>query len=116
LRPNFVHTYHRPRQKERTTRTAGSLMDGCLSYMGFNPTNYAVFDIWDREIHGMIKGCKAVAIQGSKIFVEVPSVVHRQELMYQKDHLIERINQVFGKKVITEIRFELHQKEGGRTL
>lgn len=86
---------------------AKELVEDVLRQIKFDPAHYALFDLWDREARGVVRGCDAVGIQGRKICVKVPSVVHRQEILFHKDGLIQKINQAMGKSVINDIRFEL---------
>lgn len=83
--------------------------------LGFDPKIYAVFEAWDRETQGLIKGCEAVALQGSILCISVPSVLHRQELLYSKERLIRKLNQALGGEIIKDIQFELkgHSQKGG---
>lgn len=92
---------------EQSQASAKNAMDGLLGMLGFDPSLYAVFEIWDRETRGIVKNVEAIGIQGRKICVKVPSVVHRQELLYSKERLLQRVNQALGKRVITDIQFEL---------
>ena len=86
---------------------AKALMEGILSHLGFDPALYAVFEICDQETRELVKGCETTAIQGKRLCIRVPSAVHRQELMYSKKRLVERINQSVGRTVVNDIRFEL---------
>ena len=94
------------RSGEKFTHSAKHSVEGFLGYLGFDPSLYGVFEIWDREAKPFVRGCEAVAIQGRKICVRVPSAVHRQELMFCKDRVLQRINQALGRKVILDIQFE----------
>lgn len=82
-------------------------MDRVLGRLGFDPRSYAVFDAWDREVRPIMKSAEAVALQGARLCVRVPSAVHRQELSISKDRLIKRINQAMGGQILKDIRFEL---------
>ena len=90
---------------------AGKAMESLLRLLRFDPALYAVFEIWDRETRGLIRGCEASGIQGTRLCVKVPSAAHRQEILYLKDRLLSRVNQALGRRVITDIQFEL----GGTT-
>jgi len=95
------------RRGESLSSPAGGLVKGLLAMLGFDPKIYAVFDIWDRETKGLVKGCEAVAIHGSSLCVSVPSVMHRQELLYSKQRILDRLNQALGGRIIKDIQFEL---------
>lgn len=86
---------------------AGRAMEGLLRLLRFDPALYAVFEIWDRETQGLVRGCVAEGIQGTRLCVKVPSAAHRQELLYIKERLLSRVNQALGRRMITDIQFEL---------
>jgi hypothetical protein len=86
---------------------AAQAMEGLLRLLRFDPALYAVFEIWDRETRGLIRGCEASGIQGTRLCVKVPSAAHRQEILYIKDRLLSRVNQALGRRMITDIQFEL---------
>lgn len=95
------------KNKERVSLSAKQSVDALLGLLGFDSNTYAVFDIWDRETRGLVRGCEAVGIQGRKLRVQVPSTVHRQELIYAKERIIARVNQAMGRKAIIDIQFDL---------
>ena len=87
--------------------TAAEAVGEILNRVGYGPDRFALFDLWDKEAAKVIQGCRAVALQGRRLCVEVASTVHRQELMYSKDRLIKKVNQALGTRMITDIKFEL---------
>lgn len=97
---------------------AAKAMEGLLQLLRFDPALYAVFEIWDRETRGLVRGCEASGIQGTRLCVKVPSAAHRQEILYIKDRLLSRVNQALGRRMITDIQFELAgaEKETGGTI
>jgi Dna[CI] antecedent, DciA len=92
---------------EREKASAEQMVASLLRLLRFDPAMYAVFEIWDRETRGLVRNAEAVALNGSTLCVKVPSVVHRQELLYSKERVISRMNQALGKRVVTDIQFEL---------
>jgi hypothetical protein len=86
---------------------AAMAMESILRALRFDPALYAVFEIWDRETKGLVRNCEATGIQGSRLCVTVPSAAHRQELLYVKERLLNRLNQALGRRMITDIQFEL---------
>jgi len=92
---------------------AGTAVQAILRMLKFDPALYSVFEIWDRETRGLVRGCEATGIQGSRLVVQVPSAAHRQELLYSKDRIIARVNQALGRRVITDVIFEFSTQ--GRT-
>lgn len=105
MRPHQGKSSRKP--SEREGLSAHLAVEGILARLGFDPAMYAVFDAWDREARALAPGCEAVGLQGSKICVSVPSAAHRQELHYSKKRIIDRLNQVLGKRVIKDIQFEM---------
>lgn len=95
------------RRGEEAQMPARQAVSGLLGLLGFSPDLYAVFEIWDREVRGVVRGCEAAGLQGSRLCVRVPSPAHRQELMYMKDRLIARVNQAMGRRALTDVQFEL---------
>lgn len=93
--------------KKNKPASLKEVVDGTLKKLGFDPVKYGVFEAWDREVQTLMKGCEAVAIQGTKLYVKVPSVIHRQELSFHIDRLLKKLNQSMGGKVVTDVRFEL---------
>ena len=100
-----IRTYLK-RGEERQV-SAPQAMEGLLRLLRFDPALYAVFEIWDRETRGLIRNCEAAGIQGTRLVVKVPSAAHRQEILYIKDRLLNRVNQALGRRAITDILFEL---------
>lgn len=88
--------------------TADDAVKNILGMLKFDPALYGIFDIWDRETQGLVKNCNAVGILGTRLCVRVPSTVHRQELLYVKDRIISKVNQAMGRRVITDVYFELN--------
>lgn len=106
--------YFRPEPSKRkgVNVSAKQAVDALLGLLRFSPDLYSVFEIWDKETKGLVRDCEASALQGTRLYVKVPSVVHRQELLYSKEKLINRVNQALGRKAVTDIQFELatHEK------
>lgn len=88
--------------------SADQAVQSILALLKFDPMMYGVFDIWDKETSGLVRNCEAVGIQGTRLCVRVPSTVHRQELLYVKDRIISKVNQAMGRRVITDVYFELN--------
>jgi len=97
---------------ESSQMPAALAVNGILKMLKFDPSLFAVFEIWDRETRPLIKGCEAIAICGSRLVVTVPSPMHRQEIMYSKDRILARVNQAMGRRAITDIQFEFSRHGG----
>lgn len=95
------------KRDQNMSAPAGGLVQSLLMMLGFDPKMYAAFEIWDRETKGLVRGCEAVAIRGSRLCVRVPSAMHRQELLYSKNRILDKLNQALGQKLIKDIEFEL---------
>jgi len=95
------------RRGESHQAPAGSMMEGILAHLNFDPGLYAAFQICEREMRAVIRDCDVAALNGTRLVVRVPSVVHRQELLYSKARIVDRINQALGKKKISDIQFEI---------
>jgi len=95
------------RRGEEHQAPASSLVEGILAQLKFDPGLYAAFEICEKEIRSVVRGCEVAALNGSRLVVRVPSVVHRQELMYSKTRIVDRVNQALGKRKITDIQFEI---------
>jgi len=108
----FIRTYI-SKKDEPFSIPATTAVQGILALLKFTPATFAAFEVWDRESRSVVNGCEAVAMQGSRLVVRVPSVLHRQEILYSKDRLLARINQALGKKMITDIQFELSENKQG---
>jgi predicted nucleic acid-binding Zn ribbon protein len=48
---------------------------------------------------------RVLKIDAGRLFVSVDSPVWRQELMYQRDTLIARLNQELAEEVVSDIMF-----------
>ena len=92
---------------EQHELNAKEAVQALLKALKFDPALYSVFETWDKETRGLVRGCEAVALQGTRLCVKVPSTVHRQELSYVKDRIVERLNQALGRRAITDVYFEL---------
>ena len=50
---------------------------------------------------------RVTAIYGSKVVVDVPDKIWRKQLSRMKPRILERINDLWGEKRITEIQFNV---------
>lgn len=92
---------------------AVTMVNGMLKMLKFDPALYAVFEIWDKETKSLVRGCDAIAINGTRLVVTVPSAAHKQELSYSKERILARVNQAMGRRVITDIQFEFSRPATG---
>jgi hypothetical protein len=108
---NKVRTYLK--KGETISVSSKQAMDGILGLLGFEPDAMSVFELWDKETRGIVRGCEAVGLLGKRLVVRVPSSAHKQEIYYSKDRIVKNINQAMGRKAITDILFELSEDTGG---
>lgn len=99
-----VRTYLK--RGETAKMNAQEAVGGILSMLRFDPAVFGLFEMWDREMKSLVRGCEAVGLQGTRLYVRVPSAAHKQELLYCKDRLIARVNQALGKNAVTDVQFE----------
>lgn len=61
-------------------------------------------EIW-AEIMGktIARYTEKISIQGHTLFISTTVAPLRQELLYQKDKIISRVNEALGEKVISEV-------------
>ena len=63
-------------------------------------------DAWESIMGKMIeRHTRDLYIKNNKLFVKLDSAVIRQELMYARTTVLEKVNQELGAKVITEVVF-----------
>ena len=98
--------FKKRRDRRRENITANEALNRLLKSLKFDPASMAVFETWDKESQSYVRQCEAVALQGTRLCVRVPTAAHRQDLYYAKNRLITRINQAMGKKAVTDIQFE----------
>jgi len=60
--------------------------------------------VWEQMMGKTIaKYTEKIRIVNSTLFINTHVGPLKQELLYQKDKIIERVNEVMGEKVITEV-------------
>ncbi len=63
-------------------------------------------NIWDEIVGDKVaKNTEPERVEHGVIIVKVSSPTWRQELHFQKNEIIQKINKTIGKKVIRDIRF-----------
>jgi predicted nucleic acid-binding Zn ribbon protein len=63
-------------------------------------------DAWENIMGKMIeRHTRDLYIKNKKLFVKLDSAVIRQELMYARTTVLEKVNQELGAKVIEEVVF-----------
>jgi hypothetical protein len=61
-------------------------------------------DVWE-EIMGktIAKYTEKIQLQGSKLYITTFVAPLKQELLYQKEMIIERVNEALGEQVVKEV-------------
>lgn len=61
-------------------------------------------EVW-AELMGqtIAKYTDSIKIIGSKLFITTAVAPLKNELLYQRDIIVERVNESFGEKIITEV-------------
>jgi predicted nucleic acid-binding Zn ribbon protein len=61
-------------------------------------------DVWE-ELMGktIAKYTQKIEIHGQKLFIQTDVAALKQEIVFQKKQIIERVNEMFGEKVIEEV-------------
>ena len=61
-------------------------------------------EVWEQIMGKTIaRYTEKIVIQGDKLFITTYVAPLKQELLYQKDTIIQRVNEALGEKVITEV-------------
>lgn len=61
-------------------------------------------DVWEQIMGKTIaKYTEKIAIQGDKLFITTFVAPLKQELNYQKEIIIQRVNEALGEKVVKEV-------------
>lgn len=65
-----------------------------------------VFQLWGDIVgEGIERVTTPLRVEGHKLFVGVESAVQRQELVYSKKEILEKINGLIGSGIIRDISF-----------
>ena len=61
-------------------------------------------DIWEQIMGKTIaKYTEKIQINGHTLYITTSVAPLKQELLYQKENIIARVNELFGEKVISEV-------------
>ena len=91
---------------EPVANIIGAVLRTCHGGHGHNAR--AVWDFWDRVVgESLASNAQPAAFKQQILVVHVSSSVWLQELHFQKNDLIERLNQAAGTKVVEDIRFKI---------
>lgn len=76
--------------------SAQELFTGILSKTGYDPTVYALFDLWDRLMGAESEKARAVGVRNGRLYVEVDTPVRTHGLALRKRELLKKMNAPFG--------------------
>ncbi len=69
---------------------------------------YRLWQQWEDVVGSMIaQNTQPEAIKGRLLLVHVSSAPWMQQLQFLKPELIQKLNEIFGKEVVTDIRFKI---------
>lgn len=61
-------------------------------------------DVWEKLMGKTIaKYTSSIKIYGSKLYIKTDVAPLRQELLYQKENIIKRVNEELGENVVKEV-------------
>ncbi len=63
-----------------------------------------IADVWEQIMGKTVaKYTESIKIYGDKLYVTTSMAPLKQELLFQKEKIIERVNEALGEKVIKEV-------------
>jgi hypothetical protein len=63
-----------------------------------------ITDVWEQIMGKTVaKYTESIKIYGDKLYVTTSMAPLKQELLFQKEKIIERVNEALGEKVIKEV-------------
>ena len=94
--------------RKRQPELLGSILSRALRRVGLETKvkEQRVLLLWDEVVGEEISNrTKAVDFKNSRVFVEVRSATWRNELLFLKPAIIDRLNKAVGKSVVEDIIF-----------
>lgn len=87
--------------------SARELLAGALSRTGYNPSSFALFEMWDRLLGREAEKARAVGVKGGRLYVEVDTSVRTHGLALRKRELLKKMNAPFGANApLSDIIFQ----------
>lgn len=83
---------------------ASEVVKKLLESYGLREENYALYDVWNKELGKLSKKIKMVGIKGKIILVETEHPAYKQEIRIRKKEFIRKINDNFGSKMVEDIK------------
>lgn len=86
----------------------GNLINSVLKQLGIDQKlkQFEIIDIWAKVVGEQIsKVAKAETIRGGKLYVSVEHSTWRNELIYMKNELIDKLNAEMKQEIVKDIIF-----------
>jgi len=86
----------------------GEAISGLLKEQGLEDTVrlHQAVNLWAEVVGPVIaRNCRAVQVKGRTLFVKVGSAAWRNELAFQKDDILQAINEKIGTPILKDVRF-----------
>jgi hypothetical protein len=86
-----------------------SLGDALRKFLHQSPLKGSVQALQIEEVWGKIMGATvarytdSIKIHGQTLYIETAVAPLRQELLYQKDQIVKRVNEALGEVVVKEV-------------
>ncbi|MFH0807176.1 MAG: DUF721 domain-containing protein [Elusimicrobiota bacterium] len=84
---------------------AREIVKKLLESYGIKEENYALYDIWNKELGKLSKKIRMIGISGDTILVQTDHPAYKQEVRIRKKEFIKKINGHFGHEMVKEIKF-----------
>lgn len=92
--------WHGTRKKRdrvpKTLVSAGDVLAGVLKRTGYDPREYALFELWDRLLGREAVRARAVGLKNNRLYVEVDTSVRLYGLTLRKRDILKKLNAAFG--------------------
>lgn len=97
-------------RKSRSPEKVNAVLERVLSSLnlGLRVKQYRIWDVWNSVVGDAIaRQAQPQQIRAMVLWVSVSSSTWMQQLEFMKRHIVERINERIGEKVINDIRFRI---------
>ncbi|MBM3162731.1 MAG: DUF721 domain-containing protein [Chlorobi bacterium] len=94
--------------QRKSPRKIASIVEDVCVRLGMNETieQYRALQLWGEIVGETIASETAVErLSNGQLFIRVRNSVWRMELNFRKQELAARINQAFGREIVSEIVF-----------
>ncbi len=92
----------------KTLQPARVLFQAALERAGFRPSDYPLFELWDRLLGREADKARAMGVKNRRLFVDVDNSVRLHGLTLRKRELLKKLNGAFGGSApLSDIIFRL---------